>query len=472
MNLPLLAARPEATSTPFDPRSSDASEPTSNFAAILEAGLDAHEAEASDADVQVDGDVDDDAATTDEAVDEAASEVTSDDADVEDPNEPTAMTNPLAGHSGALHVAETHDREVADGATAGDTSPLTPAVAGVPAGGEALAAEEVPAGEEVSAGEEVPAGDEVSSGREVLAGDEAPAAGDAALASNDAMGDQMSLDDASGWAGRGAVVDDRGAVGVESEDQMATREALTPSGGEVADAAASVPPGSSAQHDVDLEVSRSAVESTVANDLVDDGVEDEQSSRTIDPAELAASDLGDIAADVDLSVDPEALRSAGDRHGAESGVTASAQPATSTPNPVVDPAATGQIGSMAPTSAATVASPVMPGTDAVVETTLSRIAETVEAMVNQPPPRSISLDLADMHGIRVRISIESGDVSVSVTDAGAGSSGSGQWERQLHDTLDQRRRDRRTPPPLARRDDIHAATSTTNDARPAAGLRL
>ncbi len=113
------------------------------------------------------------------------------------------------------------------------------------------------------------------------------------------------------------------------------------------------------------------------------------------------------------------------------------------------------------------------GPDAMVETTLSRIAETIEAMSAQPPPRSISLDLSELHGIRVRISIDAGEISVDVSDAGAGSSGSDHWQRQLQDSLHERRRGgRRFGDDASAPTAATATASTSTTERTDRGLRL
>ncbi len=78
-----------------------------------------------------------------------------------------------------------------------------------------------------------------------------------------------------------------------------------------------------------------------------------------------------------------------------------------------------------------------------MKATMSRIAETIEAIASQPPPRAISLDFAEVHGIRIRVAVDANGINVTVTDAGAGSSQTGQWQRQLSESMDQRQQQQR-----------------------------
>ena len=78
-----------------------------------------------------------------------------------------------------------------------------------------------------------------------------------------------------------------------------------------------------------------------------------------------------------------------------------------------------------------------------MKATMSRIADTIEAIASQPPPRAISLDFAEVHGIRIRVAVDANGINVTVTDAGAGSSQTGQWQRQLSESMDQRQQQQR-----------------------------
>ncbi len=69
---------------------------------------------------------------------------------------------------------------------------------------------------------------------------------------------------------------------------------------------------------------------------------------------------------------------------------------------------------------------------------LQRVVDSIEAMSRQNPPRSVTLDFGDMHGLRVRLAVHAGGVQVTVTDVGAGANRVQMWEQQLSDLLGER----------------------------------
>jgi len=62
----------------------------------------------------------------------------------------------------------------------------------------------------------------------------------------------------------------------------------------------------------------------------------------------------------------------------------------------------------------------------------------LEVMALQPPPRTLTLDLTDLHGVRVTLALEGGGVNVSVSDSGAGNENAREWARQLDQLLSER----------------------------------
>jgi len=108
-----------------------------------------------------------------------------------------------------------------------------------------------------------------------------------------------------------------------------------------------------------------------------------------------------------------------------------------------------------------------------MEAAISRIADTAEALSKQPPPRAISLDFGEAHGIRVRIAIDAGGISVTVADAGAGTSDTATWQRQLNESFDQEQRNRDNQQTPTDDDAVSdAARVSARQIRQDAGLRL
>ena len=218
----------------------------------------------------------------------------------------------------------------------------------------------------------------------------------------------------------------------------------------VADEQASAAAPSDVLADADADAAPADVVDTISTDAETTDV------TAVNDAAMSASE-GAVAADTDTSadasfidpstdaVDPAVADAAEAMTAPRTIDTADEAAAPQTTSNVSAPSATAAAGSSGTPAAAPAAPsapmpPGVPGGDPVVETTLSRIAETIEAMTAQPPPRSISLDLTELHGIRIRISVDAGEVSVDVADTGAGSSGSDHWQRQLEDSLEDRRR--------------------------------
>ena len=73
---------------------------------------------------------------------------------------------------------------------------------------------------------------------------------------------------------------------------------------------------------------------------------------------------------------------------------------------------------------------------------IDRVLSTVDLMSKQPPPRVLTLDLTDLHGVRVTVSLDEGTATVSVSDSGAGGASARQWQDQLDQLLDDRRNNR------------------------------
>ncbi|MCP3935843.1 MAG: hypothetical protein GY708_10780 [Actinomycetia bacterium] len=104
---------------------------------------------------------------------------------------------------------------------------------------------------------------------------------------------------------------------------------------------------------------------------------------------------------------------------------------------------------------------------------IEQVLDAVDRVASMTPPRSMTIDLEELHGIRVRIVAEPGGVSVTVDDAGAGSADAQQWQRDLSDLLDQRRQnqdpdqaasDPATVGPSALRTISQPASNSTNSA--------
>lgn len=70
---------------------------------------------------------------------------------------------------------------------------------------------------------------------------------------------------------------------------------------------------------------------------------------------------------------------------------------------------------------------------------VEQVLEAVDRASSMVPPRSVTLDLEEQHGIRIRVVTEAGGVSVSVDDAGAGLADANRWQRDLTDLLDKRK---------------------------------
>ena len=69
---------------------------------------------------------------------------------------------------------------------------------------------------------------------------------------------------------------------------------------------------------------------------------------------------------------------------------------------------------------------------------VNRVIDTLGVMVRQPPPRTLTLDLTDMHGVRLTISVTSSGGSLAVADTGAGDANTEQWKQQLDQLLSER----------------------------------
>jgi len=87
--------------------------------------------------------------------------------------------------------------------------------------------------------------------------------------------------------------------------------------------------------------------------------------------------------------------------------------------------------------------PVVPSSPAPVVTTpamvsAARVLDMLEVMSLQPPPRTLTLDLTDLHGVRVTLALDGGAVNVSVSDSGAGNESAREWARQLDQLLSER----------------------------------
>ncbi|MEZ5281180.1 MAG: hypothetical protein R2770_11990 [Acidimicrobiales bacterium] len=70
---------------------------------------------------------------------------------------------------------------------------------------------------------------------------------------------------------------------------------------------------------------------------------------------------------------------------------------------------------------------------------VERVLDAVDRAASLPPPRAVTLDLEEQHGIKIRVVSEPGGVSVTVDDAGAGTADANRWQRDLSDMLDKRR---------------------------------
>ncbi|NOX30082.1 MAG: hypothetical protein GXP35_08555 [Actinobacteria bacterium] len=146
--------------------------------------------------------------------------------------------------------------------------------------------------------------------------------------------------------------------------------------------------------------------------------------------------------------------------------TNSAAPIELGPNVVAVGASSPSLG------AASTSPPPVSQQQATMEAAILRIADTAEALSKQPPPRAISLDFGEAHGIRVRIAIDAGGISVTVADAGAGTSDTATWQRQLNESFDQEQRNRESQQPPTDDDAGYTARFSARQIRQDAGLRL
>ncbi len=113
----------------------------------------------------------------------------------------------------------------------------------------------------------------------------------------------------------------------------------------------------------------------------------------------------------------------------------------------------------------------------------ARLAATIESLADRPPPRSVTLELTELEGLRVRVSMHGDGVRVAVLDGNVDPQVRQRLDRELQSALSQRNgafpgdrgadgreQERRQPAPL--RPEPWLATRPTRPTRPSIGLRL
>ena len=86
--------------------------------------------------------------------------------------------------------------------------------------------------------------------------------------------------------------------------------------------------------------------------------------------------------------------------------------------------------------------------------------------------QELTLDLTDLHGVRVTVALDGSSVNVSVSDSGAGDALARQWQQQLDQLLEDERSFGRNDDADTTNADADSTTQPTAPAPAPAGLRI
>lgn len=253
-----------------------------------------------------------------------------------------------------------------------------------------------------------------------------------------------------------AVIADVVAAGGETPTDIAT----TTSSGETSDASTN---GSAVAADTTGRTQPSAltdggaisyadgVEATVAAHVASGPVVDDEAQTTdaqvTDKTSQGESETASVETDAGTTTGPDLSQDGAGSNDAEVSPELLAQrstsPRASSNAAGQSPTAVGSIDARVATapgaaSSATGTSVTGRADQPAMRASIERVMATLDVIAKQPPPRVLTLDLTELHGVRVTLSLDEGSVNVSVTDSGAGDAHARQWQDQLDDLLDER----------------------------------
>lgn len=302
---------------------------------------------------------------------------------------------------------------------------------------------------------------EPDAGQVVAPGGSAP--GDAAVA---APASTVTADMAVATGTAPVTTEGTGAAAAPAEG---TGDDVSRTGaGELPPSLASAPGASATAETVDATaVDATAVEATTV-DVVDEELPPDAAEPTIEAADATVGEEavtdGTDAASADargesgpgterrngtedpssptvLDAGPDGMEQAtGGRPTAATSPTQAAPTTASTSYAPGGPTAIGD--APAPPSTAQAATAAARAEQPAMRASIERVMATLDAIAKQPPPRALTLDLSELHGVRVTLTIDEGTVNVSVSDTGAGDAGTRQWQDQLDQLLDDRDHER------------------------------